>query len=103
MSWEPPKLGENATPEFLIDEAGPFHDQEKEGKKAKEFYKTAIKARLGDIQDGTVIRGDVYKAEFKLVVRDILDQEAVKKILESHGIEVPMTTIETYNMYIKKI
>ena len=79
-------LSENATPEQIVDALGEARELKKEGERKENFYKEALKARIGDETEFT---GDKFSCSItptertgisgKLVVEDIGEEECVSR------------------------
>jgi hypothetical protein len=75
---ELPTLGDNTTPEQLVDILAPIRSRMNEDKTLDKFYSTALKVRA---DDATEIIGEHYKAVVTPAHREGFNQELAKTFL----------------------
>lgn len=56
-------LGDNTTPEHIVDELGLARELKKEGERRENFYKEALKGRTDDFENEIAFEGDQFECE----------------------------------------
>lgn len=98
--FKTPKLGDNVTPEMLVDDFGKHNEKRKVEEKAEGFYKTAIKARLEEGE--TVVNGEEFICIIEDCTRTTLDTKAIEEDMGAEWCEKYRKTTEYSKMTVKR-